>query len=249
MPDREDGIILCGGLGTRLRPVSDGAPKSLMTVSGRPFLELLLGQLLRYGFDRVILATGYGATEIRSRLGDTFGGLNLVYSVEEVPLGTGGALRHAARHVRTTNCLVMNGDSYTGVDLAGLIRAHVETLAQVSLVVVPSDERGDSGSIAVDDSGRVLQFMEKGGHNAQRYTNAGIYALRSPLLFDIPSDVPISLEREVFPTWIQTGVFMKAHFHRGQCVDIGTPERYETAQFSLADVERQAHRTDYGTRL
>lgn len=246
MPDREDAIILCGGAGTRLRPVSDGAPKSLMTVSGRPFLELLLSQLQRHGFDRVILATGYRGTEIRSQLGTRFGSLDLAYSDERFPLGTGGALRHAAGEVRTANCLVMNGDSYTDVDLDQLSVAHIQSQAHVSLVVVPADERCDSGRIATDKAGNVLEFLEKEGHGSGRYVNAGIYALRSQILFEIPPDVPLSLERDVFPAWIRAGFTIRAFFHSGNCVDIGTPERYQTAQALLAAAEIHTRRASEG---
>lgn len=248
MAAEEDAIILCGGAGTRLRSISDGAPKSLMAVSGRPFLELLLSQLQRHGFQRVILATGYRGNEIQCRLGTSFGSMELAYSGERVPLGTGGALRNAAGQVRTANCLVMNGDSYTDADLAHFAAAHVSSQADASLIVVPADERSDAGFIATDAAGHVVEFLEKDGHGAGRYVNAGIYALRSPMLFEIPSGVPVSLERELFPAWIQAGFIIRAFFHRGKCVDIGTPERYQSAQSRLANAELEIRRASEETR-
>lgn len=244
MPDRVDAIILCGGAGTRLRSVSGGVPKSLMTVSDRPFLQLLLAQLQRHGFHRVILATGYGAEAIRCQLGGRFSTLELVYSCEQFPLGTGGALRHAAKAVQTPNCLVMNGDSYTDVDLGQFAKEHVETQAQASLVVVPADERCDSGSIAIDNSGNLIEFLEKQGHGAGRYVNAGVYALQSSILFEIPDDIPVSLEKQLLPGWIHAGLTLRAFLHCGKCVDIGTPERYQSAQSFLANAERENVRSN-----
>lgn len=237
MPDIEDVIILCGGAGLRLRAVTGGVPKSLVTVSGRPFLELLLNQLQRYGFCRAILATGHQGAEIRSYFGATFGRLDLAYSNEPLPLGTGGALQYAAGQVRSANCVVMNGDSYTDVDLGKFVACHSKSDADVSLVAVAADERGDCGSILTDSAGNVLQFLEKQGQGSGRYLNAGIYGLSRQMLLDIRPGVQISLERELFPLWIRAGLAVRAFFHSGHCVDIGTPDRYQIAQSLLANAE------------
>ena len=119
MPDIPNAIILCGGAGLRLRSVIGEAPKGMAMVAGRPFLEILLLQLARYGFDRAILAVGYQRDVIQSYFGEIRFGLQLVYSPEPKALGTGGALRNAAGLLGTNNILVMNGDSYTDVDLRG----------------------------------------------------------------------------------------------------------------------------------
>ncbi len=109
MPDLPDAIVLCGGAGVRLRSVTEGAPKSMAGIAGRPFLELLLKQLRRHGFDRVILAVGYQRDMIRERFGQWAFGLEVAYSVESSPLGTGGALRNAAGLVTSEGALIMNG--------------------------------------------------------------------------------------------------------------------------------------------
>ena len=233
----DDAIILCGGAGLRLRPVIGNDPKSMALVAGRPFLEMPLKQLRRHGFQRVILAVGYRAGNIQSHFGPTFGGMDIEYSNESSPLGTGGALSNAAPHVRSTSCLVMNGDSYTDVDLRKFVTAHHESEVEVSVVLVPVDERGDVGSVLMDADNNIVQFAEKERPVAAAHLNAGIYMLSSEILNGIPSGSPISLERELFPQWIRQGRRIRAFVHPGTCVDIGTPERYKTAQEALANAE------------
>jgi NDP-sugar pyrophosphorylase family protein len=234
MSDIEDAVILCGGAGIRLRPVTGTAPKSMVNVSGRPFLEMLLSQLERSGFRRVILAIGYQGAAIQSHFGETFCGMDVEYSNELVPLGTGGALRNAAEHVRATSCVVMNGDSYTDVDLEKFAFAHSESKADLSVVVVAVDGRSDCGSVVVDHEGNVVHFLEKERTFSARHVNAGIYGLSREILFEIPAGCQISLEREIVPRWIGQRKCVKAFIHSGKCVDIGTPDRYRAAQETLA---------------
>src|ERR1700733_82705 len=135
MSRTSDAIILCGGAGLRLRPVTGDGPKSMAQVSGRPFLETLLRQLERHGFQRVILAVGYAGSAIQSHFGETFGALHVEYSNELTPLGTGGAVGNAAELVRSESCLIMNGDSYTDADLQAFAKAYFDSKADISLVV------------------------------------------------------------------------------------------------------------------
>jgi NDP-sugar pyrophosphorylase family protein len=237
MPNMPDAIILCGGAGLRLRSVTGNNPKSMAAVSGRPFLEVLFKQLRRYGFQRVILAVGYQGEIIRSHFGERAFDLQLLYSDELSPLGTGGALRNAADLLESGSALVMNGDSYTDADLRWFACAHDEADADVSVLAVPVDGRGDCGSLVVENSGNVRQFEEKTASHLARHLNAGIYMMSHRMLYDIPAGVQISLERELFPRWIGEGRRVKAFVYSGKCVDIGTPERYETAQQLLACVE------------
>jgi mannose-1-phosphate guanylyltransferase len=232
-----DAIILCGGAGLRLRPITGDHPKSMAQVAGSPFLEILLMQLQRHGFQRVILATGYQGAAIQSHFGEAFFGMDVEYSSEASPLGTGGALRNAAQCVRSGSCLVMNGDSYTDVDLGKFVAAHDESKADSSVVLVPIDERSDCGSVLLDSGGNLVQFAEKESLPSARHLNAGIYGLSRRMLLEIPSGLQISLERELFPEWIRQGRRLKAFVHSGQCIDIGTPDRYRTAQKVLANAE------------
>ena len=231
-----DAVVLCGGAGLRLRPVIGEAPKAMAAVAGRPFLEVLFRQLVRYGFERAILAVGYQRDAIQSHFGASALGLQLIYSPEERALGTGGALRNAADLIETEDVLVMNGDSYTDVDLDGLVEHHRRANADASVVVVPSDGRGDCGFVLLDRTGRVVGFNEKNGDMADRFINAGIYLFSQRLVREIAPDQEISLEREVLPVWIREA-HISGFVHSGTCMDIGTPQRYLDAQVALAKSE------------
>ncbi len=237
MPSHPEVIVLCGGAGSRLRTVTGETPKGMANVAGRPFLELLLQQLKRQEFTRVILAVGYQSECIRSRFGDNISDLQLLYSTELRALGTAGAIRNAADLVMSDNVLVMNGDSYTNVDLRDVVSDYCESEADASVVVVSADDRTDCGFVRLDAARKVSSFDEKQPGSAVRYVNAGIYMLSSDLLRDIPPDHELSLEREVIPGWLKARKNLRGFIHSGICIDIGTPERYRSAQTLLAAVE------------
>jgi len=239
MPRLPDAIILCGGAGLRLRSVTGNAPKAMADIAGRPFLELLLRQLRRYGFQRVVLAVGFGAEMIRAHFGEQAFGLNLAYSPEASPLGTGGALRNAADLVESDIAVIMNGDSYTDVDLSRFVMDHREAKADISLVVVSHDGRGDCGSVYLAQNGYVERFAEKQSSPGTPYFNAGIYIMSRSLLHNTPARLPVSLEQDLFPRWLQEGHHLKAFVCSGMCIDIGTPDRYHRAQDILANVEME----------
>jgi len=234
-----DAILLCGGAGLRLRDITASGPKSMATVAGRPFLELLLKQLRRNGFERTILAVGYQKDVIRSYFGEQAYGLQLAYSAESSPLGTGGALRNAADMVQSNPVVVMNGDSYTDANLIRFVADHDESRADASMVVAPVDGRNDCGSVLLDQSGRLVRFEEKQDSLGMKYLNAGIYLVSRRLLFDIPQSVQVSLERELLPRWLKEGNHIKGFVHLGPCIDIGTPDRYRGAQDILANAEKE----------
>jgi NDP-sugar pyrophosphorylase family protein len=209
----------------------------MANIAGRPFLELLLSQLRRHGFQRAILAVGYQNEVIRSHFGDRAFGLHLAYSTESSPLGTGGALRKAAELVQSGSVLIMNGDSYTDADLPGFVADHGKSKADASVLIVPADGRSDCGSVQVDGNGKLASFLEKQGAFCWPYSNAGIYMMSRQMLYEIPSGLEVSLEQELLPQWLKQGKCIKGFFCRSKCIDIGTPERYRRAQDLLADVE------------
>jgi len=234
-----DVIILSGGFGLRLRGViGETTPKPMAPIAGRPFMELLLKQLKRHGFQRVILSVGYQQEVIRKHFGDSAFGMELLYSVETSPLGTGGAVRQAASNVHTKTVLVMNGDSYTDADLNGLVREHEENHADVTVVAIP-ETRSDAGSVVLDQDGKIKTFSEKHIVPESRYLSAGIYMLDKTLVETIPGATKISMEEGLFPQWLAEGKTIQASIFEGACVDIGTPERYEKAQHILERVESE----------
>lgn len=239
MPPLPDAVILCGGAGLRLKNITGDVPKPMARIVDRPFLELLLGQLRRYGFSRVVLSVGYKHEVIRKHFGDKAFGMDLLYSVEASPLGTGGALGQAAGDITTDTALVMNGDSYAAVDLSRLVLAHQNSGADATVVVM-AETRKDAGSVLLDENGRVKAFAEKSDVLNTRYQSAGIYIFNKNLCNAIPRAARISLEEQLFPEWLANGTRIDAFIFPGACIDIGTPERYQKAQELLADVEREA---------
>ncbi|MGA8022835.1 MAG: nucleotidyltransferase family protein [Candidatus Acidiferrales bacterium] len=238
MPSGPDAIVLCGGAGLRLRSVTGDAPKSLANIGGRPFLEILLSQLRRQGFERVILAVGYQRDLIREHFGDGGAyGLAVIYAIEAAPLGTGGALRNAVDLIESEDALIMNGDSYTDGDLAAFVADYRRAKADISMLVVPADGRVDCGLVSVDADGKVLGFKEKQSAAGTPFVNAGIYLATKSALAGIQRGMQISLETDLFPRWLAEGRYLRAFQHSGECVDIGTPERYQRAQITLANAE------------
>lgn len=237
MPKGCDSIILCGGAGVRLKSVVGDLPKPMARIGERPFLELLLSQLTRGGFSRVILSAGYKQEMIQKHFGAEALGLKLVYSLEASPLGTGGALREASQHCQTDQIVVMNGDSYADVDFGTLMAMHLKSSCDATLVV-SKDTRSDAGSVEFGENGRLVTFAEKRPVANSNYKSAGIYVFHRNLLASISGAGALSLEEDLFPKWLEKGVRIGTFIFSGACIDIGTPERYRAAQTLLANVER-----------
>lgn len=228
-----DALILCGGLGTRLREVVADRPKGLAEIGGRPFLDLLTDRLARRGLRRFILCTGYRGEQIAARYAQR-GDADFVVSLEDRPLGTAGAVRLAAQYLRSDPFLVLNGDSFCELDYEAFRRFHEGKRATLSIVVVPPGERDDVGTVALTGDGAIASFSEKAGRRKRASINAGIYLMRRSLVEGLPARIPLSLERDVFPQVVRRGGcygFPVA----GPVVDIGTPERYLAAQDLLRD--------------
>jgi D-glycero-alpha-D-manno-heptose 1-phosphate guanylyltransferase len=225
MPSSPEAIILCGGLGTRLRSVMPDLPKALAEVAGRPFLEWLLRSLRAQGVGRVVLATGHLGSMIEATFGDGERlDLALSYSQEAAPLGTGGALRQAAGRISQYPVLVLNGDSYCRFDLVRMSRAHREhgACATIWLVEVAGDR---FGSVTVGERGEILSFEEKAATSG--LISAGTYLLTEGVVDGIPSGRAVSLEQEVFPALVGCGLY--GILGPRLFVDIGTPSSLAAA--------------------
>ena len=224
--DLPDVLILCGGQGTRLRPAVSDNPKPLAAIGNRVFLDILLQQIFDQGFSRVILAVGYMKDKIIERYS---GDPRLLFSVEESPLGTGGALMKAMDLLETEDFIVMNGDSYCNADLRKVYKEHAKREPIISMVLTESDDVSDSGSVSVDESSRVLDFKEKTSGKRKGLVNAGIYIFNKKIKAHMPKQVNFSLERDLFPSIIPRQ-FCYGHIVPGGVFDIGTPERYNIAK-------------------
>jgi NDP-sugar pyrophosphorylase family protein len=221
--------ILCGGLGTRLRPVVADRPKPLALVRGRPFLTYLLDRLDAAGVREVVLLTGHRAGQVRAALGDRYAGLRLRYSEEPAPLGTAGAVRLALPLLRGPAVLLLNGDSYCRVHLAAFHAAHRRRAADVSLVLAQSPDAARFGRVETGRDGRVRCFREKAAAAGAAWINAGVYLIDRGLLEALPAGEPRSLERDLFPEWVGSTRFFGFRC-RGRFLDIGTPESYAAAE-------------------
>lgn len=230
MPHMPDVAILCGGMGTRLRSVLGDQPKALAEVGGRPFLHRLVDHLAREGFQRIILCTGVGRDAIRASFQHHPAPVELLFSEELIPLGTGGAVRNCLPLIQTEEVLVMNGDSFTDVPLERVWNHTPDGI--VRLVAVPVDERHDAGTLHIDSRGNVMQFFEKIQDQRGHFLSAGIYSIPCSLLARFPAATPLSMECDLLPEWIhEPGI--QAVVHDGAVVDIGTPERLEDSQSRL----------------
>lgn len=223
-----DAVILAGGKGTRLQRIVSDRPKPMAEVVGHPFVEWLILSLKAQGLRRMVLCTGYmyEAIETYFRDGKQWD-VEIVYSSELSPLGTGGALRQALHQVHTDPLLAMNGDSFCNVDIHALVAAHTARRARASLWLVPAEDCRSGGMVEIDEHGAVRAFHEKPSEKQQGLISAGIYLLERTVVETIPPDKPVSLETDVFPSLIGHGLY--AVIGRGPFLDIGTPDAYEAA--------------------
>lgn len=224
-----EAIILAGGLGTRLKSVVDNVPKPMAPICGRPFLEILLGNLARYHVTRVILSVGHMAEMVIDHFGDRFLDIELAYVLEDTPLGTGGALAKALPHCRADHALVLNGDTFLDLDLGEVEHLWLQQRQPVIVLrEVPDTER--YGRIEVN-GGRVTQFSEKGLAGPGKI-NAGCYLVPTDLLTRHPTSNPFSFETDFLVDAIHSQGFA-AFVSDGLFIDIGIPEDFHRAQTIL----------------
>lgn len=234
--DQEDVVILCGGLGTRLRSVVSDRPKPMVLIQGHPFLDLVIDHLVSQNFTRIIFSTGYQGALIADHVTGRQD-IDTVIAHEEQPLGTAGALRACFPFINTETVLVLNGDSLCRIHFQTLVATHWHHEAVATLAVVPTNGRVDGGGLTLDQEGRILTFREKG---AGPYMNAGIYAIQTSQLKQIAPNTACSLERDIFPPLAGTGLF--AHISDAPLYDIGTPARlaaFEALQEESSTEERK----------
>ncbi len=219
-------VILAGGKGERLKSVLQDRPKVLAEISGKPLLAYLLDRLRLFGFQRVVLATGVGADQVQGVFGMQYQNLELIYSREEKPLGTAGALRLALDVCKEKILLVMNGDSFCDVDLEDFLTWFLKGNYEMGMVLAPSCKDKRFGVVKIEADGRVKSFQEKA--QAEGYVNAGIYFVKRSLVETIPSHREVSLEKEMFPIWTSRAFY--GYPTEAVLRDIGTPESYAECQ-------------------
>ncbi len=231
-------ILLAGGKGTRLRPLTIHTPKPIVPIFDRPFLRYqidLLHQLPEV--DEVILSLNYQPRRIEEMFGEGKAlGVTLSYVVEPVPLGTAGAVKYANKSLDEP-VVVFNGDILTEVDLAAVLRLHRERQARATIVLTPVPNPSAYGLVETDAQGNVRRFLEK--PKPEEITcdtiNAGIYVLEPDTLDRIPKDTAWSIERSFFPSLVERNETFVAYVYRGYWIDIGTPEKYMQVHRDIMD--------------
>jgi mannose-1-phosphate guanylyltransferase len=240
-------LILAGGEGTRLRPLTSTVPKPVVPLVGQPFITYMLQWLRGHGVDDVVLACGFMADGVRDVLGDgTSLGIRLRYVEEPRPLGTAGALKYAA-DLLDERFFMLNGDVLTDIDLSAQLAEHERTGARATLALVEVEDPAAYGLVRRGPDGVVAEFLEKPGLEQidTGAINAGAYVLQRELLDGMaPAGSNISIERDVFPALVGHGLY--AYLARGYWLDIGTPERYLQATF---DILEGNVRTEVGAAL
>jgi mannose-1-phosphate guanylyltransferase len=231
-------IVLVGGEGTRLRPLTSSTPKPALTLVDRPFLAYMIEWLAGHGVSEVVLACGFLPDVLREALAgeEERAGAHIRYVVEPEPLGTAGAIRFAAEELGgelEDRFLALNGDVLTDLDLSALLRAHAERSARATIGLHPVEDSSAFGLVHSGPEGEVRQFLEKTGEAARGEVNAGMYALERSVLDLIPLDENVSIERDVFPRLVGEG--LHGLLLDGYWVDIGTPERYLQASWDILE--------------
>jgi mannose-1-phosphate guanylyltransferase len=226
-----EAIVLVGGQGTRLRPLTLSAPKPLLPTAGVPFLAHLLARAAAGGVTHVVLATCYKADMFSSVLGDGSAfGLAIDYVQEEQPLDTGGGIRNAASSLRGTGAgdpvVVLNCDILSGHDLRAQVDLHIKTDAAVTLHLTEVEDPSRFGCVPTDETGRVTAFLEKTPDPMTNRINAGCYVFRRDVIEQIPAGRRVSVERETFPGLIEAGALVMGYLETAYWLDVGTPQAF-----------------------
>ena len=247
-------IVLVGGEGTRLRPLTNSTPKPALTLVDRPFLAYMIEWLARHGVTEVVLACGFLPDVLEAALAgeEERAGVRIRYVAEPEPLGTAGAIRFAADELGDEledRFLALNGDVLTDLDLSVLLSAHGEREAAATIGLYPVDDSAAFGLVQSGKGGEVLEFLEKTGERKPGEVNAGMYTLERSVLDLIPPGENVSIERDVFPRLVGNG--LHGLLLDGYWVDIGTPERYRQASWDILEgrVETRVEPTSEGVLL
>ena len=231
-------ILLAGGKGTRLRPLTIHTPKPIVPIFNRPFLHYQIDLLKQVPeIDEVILSLNYQPRRIEELFGDgADAGIKIRYVVEPAPLGTAGAIKYAGDKL-TESVVVFNGDVLTQIDLAAVIRLHRERRARATIVLTPVDNPSAYGLVETDSAGNIRRFLEKPKPEeiTTNRINAGIYILEPDTFDRIPSEVAWSIERSYFPSLVERGETFVAYVYDGYWIDIGTHEKYTQVHRDIMD--------------
>jgi D-glycero-alpha-D-manno-heptose 1-phosphate guanylyltransferase len=229
----KEAIILAGGRGTRLQTVVSDLPKSLALVNGKPFLHYLFVYLKKYGIEKIILSTGYLSEKVKAQFGEEYLGVNVLYSNEETPLGTGGGIRMAMEKCSSGHVLAMNGDSIFQIELDKFFEKHLSGSADATLALRKVVDASRYGTIELE-ANRIISFKEKAiTTSGAALINGGIYLLRKKTFMAITDPkMPFSIENDFFAR-NSANLWLQAFHSDNYFIDIGIPEDFERAQTEL----------------
>ena len=228
-------LILIGGEGTRLRPLTYKTLKCMVPIANRPFIEYQFAQLKKHGINEVVLSICYMPDKVKKAVGNGKKyGIKVDYAVEKTPLGTAGAIKNCEKYLDDTT-IVLNGDVLTGIDLAALAAFHKKSGAVATIALHEVEDPSAYGLVIAEDNGKVIKFLEKpkekqpGGN----WINAGLYVFSREALSMIPAGTNVSVERETFPLIIEKTGKLFSHRQKEYWIDIGKIEKYKQANFDV----------------
>ena len=235
-------VVMAGGEGTRLRPLTSNQPKPMVPIVGKPCMEHVIDLLRRHGVDDIVVTLAFMPQAIRSYFGDgSAHGVRIRYSVEETPAGTAGSVKLAEEELDEP-FLVISGDALCDIDLTALIRAHEERESVVTIALKSVDNPLEFGIVVTDSDGRIERFLEKPSWS-QVFTdtiNTGIYVMDPEALRNVPEDEPYDFSKQLFPLLLEKGRPMYGHVVEGYWKDIGNLDQYREANFDALDEKRAA---------
>ena len=229
-------VIIAGGLGTRLRPLTYNTPKPIVPVVNRPFAVHQIELLARHGIKEVIFSLHYLSSEIRKALDDgKHWGIKIHYVLEEEPLGTAGAVKNAQKFLDDSPIIVFNGDILTDTNISKIVNFHREKEASVTLTLTEVDDPTAFGLILTEKDGRVTRFLEKPSWDmvVAKTINAGIYVVDPKIFEKVPAGKEFSFERQLFPSLLEEGAPIYGYLSDSYWIDIGNPEKYKEAHQAI----------------
>ncbi|MBN1298782.1 MAG: NDP-sugar synthase [Actinobacteria bacterium] len=232
------GVILAGGKGTRMRPLTYITPKPMLPLVTKPFMEYFILRLKHFGINEIILSTGYLPDVFNTYFGNgkKFG-VNIIYVTEEQPLGTCGAVKNVEKYIGNETFLVFNGDILTSLNLKNMISFHKSKKADITISLSPVEDPTSYGLVPIDKNGKVKDFLEKPSMEEinTNLINAGTYIIEPHILGHVPEGENYSFERELFPKVLKLGYKIFGYASNDYWLDVGTPEKYMTAHYDILD--------------
>ncbi|MHB1693610.1 MAG: nucleotidyltransferase family protein [bacterium] len=229
-----DAIILCGGLGTRLKSVISDIPKPLAPVNGKPFLEYVMDFLNRQNIAKVVFSVGYMAGKVKDHFNYGYKNIVITYSVETEPLGTGGAIKKALNLTESKDILILNGDTFFNIDLIGMMDFHTLNNSELTLALKKSDNTDRYGTVKIDKGSKIINFQEK-HYKKCGYINGGIYIIKKGIFEKFNTEEKFSFEKDFIEKYFNK-INLFGYISNGYFIDIGIPEDYEKAKNELVKI-------------